>query len=209
MLAGCGPAAQTQGGDPTKTPAAVQTANMDVTGWTTSIAGVGPKETVTNGRLEFSLPWSTHNDQHPNDLWVKLTAPCQLSGDFTLTAHYTLTTWPLTNDVRVGVLAGGDIAYRWSKREGNEEYATYLSGAFTELSTKDTSGSVRLARTGTALTGYYLDATGAWVKIASTTVTADPVPYSLEAWSDVNFGRRDVRATIDNLTVVGNKVSCS
>jgi hypothetical protein len=205
MLAACGPAAQSTAVDPTPTPA-----SLDLTGWTTSVDGVGPQATMKNGRLELSLPWSTHNDQHPNDMIVKLTAPCQLSGDFQITVHYTLKTWPLTNGVWVGIGAPNIALARVSFRTGTDNaYALYAGGTITRVATRDMAGRIRLARVGAALNGYYQDASGGWIQIASAAAPGGALAYSVQAWTDQGFGQRDVVATIDSVDVTGATVSCS
>jgi len=206
MLAACGPApAQVKATDPTPTPATI-----DVAGWTTSVHGVGPQASVKNGRLELTLPWSTHNDQNPNDLIVKVVAPCRLSGDFEITIHYKLLTWPLTNGAWIGIGAGTDAVARVSLRTGSDNnYATYLAGTISRVGTHDMAGSVRLGRVGGIVSGYSQDASGAWIKIASATSSTDPVPYAVQLWSDAGFGKRDVVAAVDSLTVSGTKVNCS
>lgn len=166
---------------------------------------------MKGGRLEVTFPRSSHTtDQHPYDLWIHLVAPCQLSGDFEITAHYTLVTWPGSSGVWIGIGAGDYAVTRVSRRNGvADNYATWIAGTITQLATADMTGSLRLTRVGSTITGYYSDAAGAWVQVGSGNTPTLALPYEIEAWSDAPFGRRDVVATIDSLTVSGTKVNCS
>lgn len=191
--------------DPTPTPVTI-----DLTGWTNSVQGVGPHAEFKNGQLEMTLPWSTHYDQSWNGMSVKMVAPCQLSGDFQITIHYKLVTWPITNGAWIGIGAGPNSVARVSFREGwDNNYVTTLGGAVTKLATKDLSGSLRLARSGATMSGSYLNATGAWTQIGSATVATDATPYAIQEWTDPGFGKRDVVVDVDKLTVVGTKIGCS
>ena len=165
---------------------------------------------MKNGRLELTVPALAHSDQSGNQPIVKLVAPCELSGDFAVTIHYKLLTWPLTNGVWVGIGAGADNVARISVRVGTDNnYATYLSGTVTKVSTADMTGSLRLARVGSTVSGYYQAADGGWVKIATAAAPADPVTYAIQEWTDAGFGQRDVVAAVDSVSVTGNKVNCS
>jgi hypothetical protein len=158
----------------------------------------------------MTLPWSTHNDQNGNDMGVKMVAPCQLSGDFAITAHYKLITWPLNSEAWVGIGAGPDNVSRVSFRSGSDNnYATYLAGAVTRAATADKAGSVRLARAGGTITGYYQDATGQWITIASGSAPNEPMTYDLQLLTDAGFGQRDVVVAVDSVSVTGTKVNCS
>jgi hypothetical protein len=204
-IAACAPAAPTTAGGPTPTPI-----KIDVTGWATTTHGVGPVATVKSGLVEFSLPASTHNDQNPNDLIVRVTAPCQLSGDFDITAHYHLVNWPLNNAVWVGIWTPeGNVARASSRMGTDNSYASYLAQTISRVETADTSGTVRLSRVGTTMSGYYQGTTGEWVKIASGAGSTEPITYSIGAWCDAGFGERQVTADIDGLDVTGTKVNCS
>jgi hypothetical protein len=205
LLGACGPATPIRAADSSPTPAI-----FDLTGWTTSVHGVGPEASENNGRLELTMPWSTHNDQSPNDLSVHVIAPCQLSGDFDVSVRYTLITWPVTSGVWVGLGAGDYAAARVSHRNGpDNRYATYMAGTVTEVDTRDRTGSLRLTRVGTAITGYYKDPTSGWMQIGSANVASKELPYEIEAWSDASFGRRTVVAAFNSLTLSGTKVNCS
>jgi hypothetical protein len=204
-IAACAPAASTAVGAVTPTPITI-----DVTGWSTTTHGVGPVAATKNGLVEFSLPASTHNDQNPNDLIVRLTAPCQLSGDFDITAHYRLVSWPLNNAVWIGLWTPEGNVARASSRIGTDNsYATYLAQTISRVETADTSGTVKLSRVGTTMSGYYQGPSGEWVKIASAGVSTDPMAYAIGAWSDASFGERQVTADIDGLNITGTKVNCS
>ena len=206
MLAACGSAGPMKAADPTPTPASI-----DLTGWTTQVHGVGPHAEIKNGSLELTLPWSTHvTGSDLNDMGVKLVAPCQLSGDFDIRIHYKLITWPMTSEAWVGIGAGDSEVARVSFRNGSDNnYATYFAGTTTRVGTSDMTGSVRLARAGTTISGYYENANGGWTLISSVTTSADPTTYAIQALTDAGFGQREVVAAVDSVSVNGTKVNCS
>lgn len=101
-----------------------------------------------------------------------------LSGDFDARADYRLITWPPNNQTRIGISLpqpGGLAAFGAVERisDGgfvpeNEGYVTHFLDGITAVARNDSSGTLRLARTGTTLTGYFRDGND-WVAIASST----------------------------------------
>jgi hypothetical protein len=199
ILAACGPAQSTPA---TPTPSAK---GFDLSAWNVSTIGSGPAATEANGGIDLFFPANARGDpQQQLLIAVSVTARCHLTGDFDLQADYSLVSWPPRNGVRFGLVAGADTVLRTSNPHSSDNtYSTSFSGYLTSGDTLDARGRLRLTRTGTTVTGYYLS-NRTWVSIASASATVGASGYAIAAWTDsVTFGQRDVRVNLKNLTVTG------
>src|SRR5919198_1366633 len=127
-----------------------------------------------------------HAQQDPQRplMAVNVQGKCKLTGDFDMQLDYALTTWPVRNGVRLGLAAGTSSVQRNSNpANADNRYVTDFTGPTTVVETQDMTGSLRLSRVGSVITGYYLSK-GRWVAIASTNGSTDPLPYGIPPWTD-------------------------
>jgi hypothetical protein len=183
--------------------------------WTASTLGSGGSLAETNQRLEMSLD----SDGSGDPFGAVLTSNCQISGDFEVRVDYQLLTWPSGNGARL-VLGTVDNFAGTSERtslgpndvfqEGEYYVANFAfqGGGLASVATSDTSGSLRLTRTGDLLRAEYFDSgSSQFVLIASATGSTGPVVPKLQLHShDIYFADSDVVAAFDNFDIVGTTV---
>ena len=201
VLAACGPLAAS---NPPAT-AAPTPRGFDLSAWDVSTIGSGPAAMEANGGVDLFIPANTKGDpQQATLIAVRLTARCQLTGDFDAQADYALTAWPARNGVRFGLVAGNDSVERTTNPVGpDNSYATNFSGAIVQLETADTGGRMRLARVGRTITGYFLKS-GNWVSVASATAAVGTPAIAIQAWTDAyTFNKQDVRVNLKHVTFTG------
>ena len=185
--------------------------------WESRRKGSGPTVAESHGRLEISLPEDSAGD--PFSAGYK--SVCRIRGDFDVQVDYQLLEWPSENGVRVGLAAAAPEAGRIGLVErisfGRSEFSgspreAYLvhHGASVAgvVPTSDMSGTLRLLRSGSSVTGYYLSF-GEWILLGSDSVPTDDATISLKAWShDSVFGDLPVQMSFDNLVVNHGQVIC-
>ena len=199
VLAACGPASSQPAA------AAPTPRGFDLSAWDVSTIGSGPTAMEANGGVDLFIPAATKGDPaQATQIALRLSARCQLTGDFDAQADYALTTWPSRNGVRFGLVAGNDSVERTTNPVGlDNSYATNFSGTIVELETADTSGRMRLARVGKTITGYYLK-NGNWVLVASATAAVGTPAFAIQAWTDgYTFNKQDVRVNLKHVTFTG------
>jgi hypothetical protein len=207
LFSACGPATAGPAPDASPTPAPTP---FDQAPWAVSTIGVGPAATPISGGLQLFIPASAQADaNHQQLIAINVTAKCKISGDFDLQADYALQTWPARNGVRFGLVAGDYHVVRTSDPHAAENtYTTNLAGAQTSAETQDSTGRLRLARTGTTITGYYLT-NRTWTTIASAPVPTAAASYAIAAWTDgYSFGRADVRVNLTKFTFTPSGAGC-
>jgi hypothetical protein len=131
---------------------------------------------------------------------AKVTRNRPLLGDFDVRVQYHLEEWPANNGVKVSLGTESGSVQRASDRgEGGEVYLTHFeNGVASRVTTTDTSGRLRLTRTGGKLAAYVYDS-GRWRRIRIESVSPrTPLHVHLAAWShDRRFSRQQVRVTLD------------
>ncbi len=170
--------------------------------------GGGATIAETNQRVEIFFPYTSVMPS------AGYTSKCTMSGDYDVQVDYQLLVWPPQNGVRVGLAAtpGGiteRVSYGANDPSGPSE--VYLrdfgAGPFGTTGTGDTSGKLRLVRTGSTLTPYYYSS--AWVALPSGATSTAPAVIALNVWSDdSHFTGHDVRVAFDNFIVNAGTVSC-
>jgi hypothetical protein len=163
-----------------------------------------------------------------------------LKGDFEIIANYSLVTYPASNGVRTAIqysgesatLTAGGLIGRIScgstePPDPKDNYAaTFVDGPSqtTYMSpTLDTSGTLKMVRTGSVMTGYYYQG-DAWVGLYSHDYSyTDGLPdwcgMGLSAWSHTAlylpdgvtlvypFAGKDVVVAFDNLQITYDQIS--
>ena len=114
-----------------------------------------------------------------------LASICAMAGDFDVEVGYRLDTWPTVSGARVGLLAGSDAVERISDPDG-EFYAGQVDQALNKQATTDTSGYLRLVRSGTSAFGYTRAHVGdPWQQVfisESPSLAADHINFKV--WTD-------------------------
>ena len=90
-----------------------------------------------------------------------------------------------------------------------EVYLTHFGDGVRGIAqTNATAGMLRLSRTGSLGTGYYLDS-GSWVQVHSGPVTTADVGFGFAAWShDQLFAHQTAKLAFDNFTLSSGQLLC-
>ncbi len=196
--------------------------SIDSSLWASWQGGSGQTITETNQRLEIYFPANSADDPNESSFSAGYMSVCTLRGDFDIQVDYELLNWPNSNGVRVYLLveSGADAdksvgrvsfgdSYNDFYGYNREVYLTDFDGEVQGfISTSDTSGKLRLVRSGSTITGYYYSSNN-WVTIHSSSATTDDVNFYLVAWSDNDdFTDQDVKVAFDNFTVNQGQLIC-
>jgi hypothetical protein len=181
-----------------------------------AISPLGPGGTVTetNGRLEMYL---NPEGLPPSDNgYVGVGSLCGVSGDLDIRVDYTLLgDWTSSQ--------GHWVQLFLASREDSETYSgiivaraalgthhTYAryqpSGGFAEEPTSDTSGRLRLVRTGSTVQAYYWN--GGWLPIGGATTWLSGNAAVFLSLNSLGVGAPAASAAFDNLEVVQGTVTC-
>lgn len=115
-----------------------------------------------------------------------------LQGDFTVDADFLLEQWPQINHMRIGVgffsPPPQSAIERTSEGWGVDECYIFDGVGHGIVVTDDTSGSLRLSRTGSTLAGYYLNEHSEWILVGSGSVTTADAVICMTVWPDYTGG---------------------
>src|SRR5206468_2740506 len=144
---------------------------LDTALWTAAgeTVGSGVSLALVNQRLEMTT--SPGAAPPPNDgccFHAQLQGACLLHGDYDLQVDFATLDWPDRSGVDLDIVANanGNMGY-FSGVGGGNLYGTFFNVPDDVFaSTSDTSGAIRLVRSGATLSGYYLH-NGQWVLIKS------------------------------------------
>jgi Tol biopolymer transport system component len=183
------------------------TRNVDL--WSIIHDDVGGFVQWTNGRLEMRIAADGIQGNGQSNLGVHVGVNCLLSGDFDVQVDYQLLEWPPGDSVNVGIVAfftNGSIER--SGLQFGEFYNSFVDPSFGSVATQDTSGSLRLVRSGGTTTSYYKSG-GTWVPLASAPAqpTTAIVGLSFKSYSD--FGQQEAKVAFDNFRLDATNVDCS
>jgi len=157
--------------------------------WEQTIVGTGISvDVVNNNTLDVTL--SKNLTPVGNYYSGGLTTKVPVTGNFDYQVNYNLLNWPITggpNGVRLtigfgdGFVGGGVERVSW-EYTWSEVYLTDFHGfPYNYIPTTDTSGTLRIARTGNTVTGSYWSGSD-WVVIESYTYsTLGPITFALAA----------------------------
>jgi hypothetical protein len=178
--------------------------------WTVSNVGNGVTIAETNQRLEINLSADATNGSAGIFSGGYVTNTFQ--GDLDVWVDFQLLDWPSANGVRVGLSFGDSANFgnfwsieRVSAGRGEiygDVYLTDFNGFIGTLyPTSDQSGALRLVRTGTTLSAYYL-AGSQWQLMRSDTIIGADLVFMTAAWShDQYFNDQPVKVAFDNVNV--------
>lgn len=187
--------------------AGVITLNFDNNEYNTNLwykfeVGQGSSASVSNNRLEITLPQSSGGSPYMGMLGSEFT----LVGDFDMQVDFDLLTWPPYNAAQV--MLAIDQAYfsicRRSRGLGEgglgEIYYTMFKGQWAHVSATGTSGKLSMTRTGNTMQGSYWDG-AAWQLVGSYTDASlgFATGVNLNLSRDTIFSGPIVEAAFDNL----------
>lgn len=190
--------------------------------WKLSTQGNGPSVAVANDRLEITISSTSTNDPSIGGFGAGIGSRCLLNGDFDMQVGFQLLVWPAQNGVRVGIgpsvggLGAGGTPYaveRDSFSTGDtipgEFYVTHMLDSVRGVnSTKDLSGYLRITRTGSTGTGYFMNST-VWRPIHTGPVVTSEVGFGFEAWShDYLFSHQTEKVAFYNFTLNSGQLQC-
>ncbi len=184
---------------------------IDSSIWQNDFVGNGATIFEENQKLNVLLPADSSGSLF---LAVYHTA-CKLHGDFDVQVDFELSNWPDANGVRIGMFANypRDAVERLSFGAGDvgagEGYLTDFGGALRGWTpSADLTGTLRLTRTQSILTGFFMS-DGIWVQVASASIGTGDAKIGLGAWShDYYFANKEVRLAFDNFVVTQGKFDC-
>ena len=161
---------------------------------------------VTNGRLEMTSggPQSGGLAEYE----------CRLAGDYEVEVEFDLLAFPNRSLAFLTAFAPGSnqgLISRERSSDGSDFYRFSASGRIiADVPTTDTSGALRLTRTGTVVEGSYRTGAGAWVAVGAATVAeAEPASVTLNALNNARPIDPTMRVAFDNFKVgAGTAVVC-
>jgi len=181
--------------------------------WTASISGSGVQVTEADQRVEIDLASSAGNG--PNGIFGGgYSSNAIFEGDLDVSIKFRLLNWPLSNGVRIGLgfTPATNSSQFWtvervSLGRGESVGDVYLTDFNHNLGRFDAAGNslegqLRLMRTGTTVSAFYLDA-GNWQSLRTDTITDAPIKFGFSAWShDQYFDDKAVKVAFDDVHVV-------
>src|SRR6267378_2722202 len=187
--------------------------------WTVAVVGTGPIISEINNRVEIEFAPSSANDPSRGIFYGEYLSRCAVSGNFDARIDFVLLDWPYQNGIRTGLAALGVVTYGMERTSfgpvsdfPTEPREAYLrdfdqgAGGFT--ATTDQSGTLRIVRTGSVLTGYYLSGSD-WIALPSQQVSTGDAMIRIFAWSHSNvFAGMHVKMAFDNFMVSADGISC-
>ncbi len=188
--------------------AGVITENFDNNTYNTNLwyqytVGPGSSSTVTNNRLEITLPQSLGGSLYMGMLVSEFT----LVGDFAMQVDFDLLTWPSNNAAQVGLVIDQANEFSIFRRSrglgeggGGEIYFTMFKGQMTQVLASGTSGKLSMTRTDNTMQGSYWDG-AAWQLVGSYTDSSlgFATGVHLDLDRDTSFSGPIVIAAFDNI----------
>jgi hypothetical protein len=160
---------------------------------------------VIGGRLLLTVGADAQPAAGDNYIASGIASRCKVSGNYDLRVDYRLLEWPRANGV--DLIFGTDYQ-RNIGRLSTPADAYYAYPGGTSLSTSDTSGRLRLVRSGDLIHGSYLHA-GQWIPFWEAPVTRADSLVQLSVYADpATFAHEEVTVAFDNFRVVRGRVVC-
>ena len=181
----------------------------DTAKWTRYVVGTGVQVTPSGNGFDVEYSAEAGGADVLSGAYVSTFA---LRGDFTVDIDYTLKTWPAANGVRLGLgVRPYFSAHRASTQESGETYSFAMRPVgSSDVLTDDQRGSLRIARRGETISGYYRSSpNGEWVLLGSR--SAEPalqkeLQIHVESWTGNFFGGKAVALRLGNLTMSADRV---
>jgi len=164
-----------------------------------------PSVAVANNRLELTVPDSTLF----SSAGLQPYANYNLIGDYDIQVDFNLLNWPVNNRVDAGIVTTSYEVTRVYMDFGQGSTNAYLVSfigqtptGFHWIQPSDTSGKLRLNRTGNTVSGYYWQF-NAWQLIASYTKSGygDPIGFYVGGYVGTRTISEITKVGFDNLKV--------
>lgn len=175
--------------------------------WEVVSYGSGAEIAEQNQQLEFFMPASASG----YEFGTRLVSLFQLRGDFDIRVDFRLLQWPRYNGVRIAVAMTDNLYDNYGMERsslsaieplGAQEVYIADFGPFVLVQTEDMTGTLRLVRSGSTQTGYFLQ-DGQWIPVQTDWAPTRDITIQLHAWShDYAFRDWDVGAAFDDFTVM-------
>jgi murein DD-endopeptidase MepM/ murein hydrolase activator NlpD len=193
---------------------------IDSSFWTVRRVGSGPDIVESTHRLNITLPAGSVPDADTY-LGAVYDSVCELKGDFDIQVDFQVLTWPIPNNgTRVGIIVkdpaagpglvpvGAAHISRVSRDPAFDSYRTFEQGVGIggDVPTTDTSGTLRVVRTGATLLAEYWSSSG-WVRFGTDPISPNPLQFSIGAWN--NVGVPQLQVALDNFVVNRGQLVCS
>lgn len=165
--------------------------------WSVYSEGSGPALQEVNQRVEMTIPSTTSGA----NFGVSLQMMTSLPGDFDARIDYSLLNWPFQSEIRIGI--GLTVPWVAMERVGfasGERYvAQFYDGTF-PVSTTDSQGKLRIARTSSVYSGYYWnDIASNWILLDTGTGPSGPVNVAFTVWGyEASFPDQLTTVAFDN-----------
>ena len=183
----------------------------DCSRWFTTVEppGIGLMA-VANQQLEMVKASSGNG-------YMGLASRCKLAGDFEVQVDYRLAIWPAQNFHTVRLVAsnlpdggtGLPGVYRNSYADENYQFRNQRGAAgLVSVPTSDTSGTIRLKRTGSTTSQPMLTGYDPHAMIGSAPTTSDPTGFTIDFATPSATAPGDVAIAFDNFTVNAGTVMC-
>jgi DNA-binding SARP family transcriptional activator len=215
------PSVTTTSAVPTKTtgpPTAWTTLSDDFSGttpnvklWNTWSDGSGASSELVNGRLEFTIPANAQTGGTYNLVGPAWGMQCRFDGDFDARIDYQLLEWPAAVGAHVQLSSWIFPDVNSASGRQTNQYADQYSGNinqhFTLVTTTDTKGTLRLARTNGVQSSYYLS-NGKWLRLESAKASG-PAQIGIQLFGMANeWTHQEVRVAFDNFSISAPALVC-
>lgn len=177
--------------------------------WDYFAIGIGPAIDAVNGRVEVTIPATTHADPGHTISDGHIVTRCQAHGDYDVRIDYALLEWPANNGVYLQLGAAPPIQDAIFRTSPQDAYQAVVGGAIGRtLPSTDTTGTLRLTRVASTITAYVLES-GTWVQLASGASTTADVAFQINVNAEEGrFQHKTIRVAFDNFSLRADKLIC-
>lgn len=182
---------------------------IDSAQWHEIVSGTGVSIAEEDGRLVANFAAGAVPGGPFNQIATHVGLQCQLAGDFEMQVDYALVDWPAANGLQA-FLSGFTTftsaqVFRESKPWG-ENYGSWIDPSFASSPTADSSGTLRLTRTGTIVTASYLSGVG-WT-VLNSSARPEPMTAGIGAGDFQTFSGLQVRVAFDDFRIDTGAITC-
>jgi DNA-binding SARP family transcriptional activator len=180
--------------------------------WHTGSDGNGGTWALQSGQLVFTIPASAQTGGQYDQVGPVWGSQCRFDGNFDERINFQLLEWPHGSGARVQLDAwvSKTADYSASGRvtaSDSETYSGNINRGWNQISTTDTTGTLRVARVGTTETAYY-EANGKWVPVYSGQAPGE-AQLGIQLFAVAgDWQHEDVSVAFDNFRVTATHFWC-